>query len=67
MFEEAGAFIDSAFKTTLKNSDRTSQVEKYEVAEMDPVVSSTIPMAAQRTDRVAGQLQNFRLGVVNLS
>ena len=73
MSEEAGAFIETSFNSKLKNTDRTSQAEKYGVPdsrwlkcpELDPVVSSTIPVAARRTDRAASRLHNFWLDEVN--
>ena len=73
MSEEAGAFIETSFNSKLKNTDRTSQAEKYRVPdsrwlkcpELDPVVSSTIPVAAHRMDRATSRLQNFWLDAVN--
>ena len=58
MSEEAGAFIETSFNSKLKNTDRTSKAEKYGVPdsrwlkcpELDPVVSSTIPVAARHTE-----------------
>ena len=73
MSEEAAAFIETAFKSKLKNADRKSQAEKYGVPdsrwlkcpELDPVVGSTIPAAARRTDNGASRLQNYWLDAVN--
>jgi len=73
MSEEASAFIETSFNAKMKNSDRTSQAGKFGVPdsrwlkcpELDPVVSSTIPAAARRTDRAASRLQNYWLDAVN--
>ena len=73
MSEEAAAFIETAFKSKLKNADRVSRAEKYGVPdsrwlkcpELDPVVETTIPTATRRADRAASRLQNFWLDAAN--
>ena len=73
MSEEAAAFIETAFKMKLKNSDRVELAEKYGVPdsrwlkclELDPVVAATIPTTSQRADRTASRLQNFWLDAAN--
>ena len=71
--EEAGAFIEAAFKSKLKNADRTARSEKFGIPEsrwlrcpqLDPVVKTTVSVAAKRSDRAASRLQNFWLDAVN--
>jgi len=71
--EEAAAFIETAFKTKIKNSDRIERAEKFGVPdsrwlkcpELDPVVAATIPTTSQRVDRAASRLQNFWLDAAN--
>ena len=73
MSEEVAAFIETAFKSKLKNSERVEHTKKYGVPdsqwlkcpELDPVVAATIPTTSQRADRAASRLQNFWLDVVN--
>ena len=73
MSEEVAAFIETAFKSKLKNSERVKRAEKYGVPdsrwlkfpELDPVVAATIPTISQRADRAASRLQNFWLDTVN--
>ena len=58
MSEEAAAFIETALKSKLKNTDRVEHAEKYGVLdswwlkcpELDPVVAATIPMTSQRAE-----------------
>jgi len=70
MSEEEATFIEAAFKTKLKNSERVECAEKYGVPdlrwlkypELDPVVAATIPTSS---DRSASRLQNFWLDAAN--
>ena len=74
MSEAASSSIEASFNAKLKNSDRLSHAEKFGVPDsrwlkcpdLDVVVSSTIPVAACRTDRAASWLQNLWLDAVNL-
>ena len=74
MSEEAAAFIETAFKTGLKNSGRVERAEKYRIPDsrwlkcpkLDPTVEATIPMNSQRADRAASHLQNLWLDAANL-
>ena len=70
--EAPNAYLESAFKLKLDNSSRKSKATKFETPDsrwircpkMDTAVIANVANEAERNDRAASRLQQFRLDAV---